>query len=484
LRHLYIAEDFINLFFTKYPMGFSTQIELTPSLEVGLQIIAKTLYRAQEHTPDVVDIWHLLGRFGIWLNEESTTEAAFAKAYTIAPFDPWVHADHAFYRWQCGDYQGAWEHHCFFLEEAPDDPLGLLLAGVYCLQRQERTQAIKYWEQLAGCFEELTHDLDRWRDLGRVESIAQLLEVWLEKAPAVLPQEKIAQAIIDALYILQSRVAWEEAPASLRSQMQRWLQQAQRYPPQDAALWVQEARWSRKEGRLKRSREILLEALSFAPKDREVLHLLAQVEAELGFYAASIGRFMRLIELSHNQENYPIDLYKAQLAAILESHAQVLLREGEKAAAEACYDQILETYESSFIPPGLEMPWLHKARFRLQENKKGLALACAHKALAIHPGSVEGNALTAYILAQMERYQEASPYIHRALSHDPDASFALYTKACLYAMTGRREEALNDLERALRYDPSLSPQAREEGLFRRLHALPRFWQALQTPKPD
>ncbi|MCB9640209.1 MAG: tetratricopeptide repeat protein [Myxococcales bacterium] len=481
LRRLRVAADFIDQLFEKHSEGLPLNGPLTPQLEINLKIVAENLQTAAKHTPDAIDVWHQFARFSIWFADPETVELAFQAVYQLDPSDPWAHFDHAVYLWQQGRLQDAMEHHQHFLAAEPHDPLGLLFAGFLYTKEEMHEAAKATWQDLDSQAEELLSDLSRWKDLQRPEYAAELLALWLQHAHSFLTPQTHAQAYLRAALLLQTWQPWESLPAIHRQLLMGWLEQARLLAPSHPEVGLQSARILRKQGQHQQAYQTLLQTHQQNPQHTEVLFLLGRVCAEREQYSEAVRHFRLLLALCKGQDDYTLDLYKAQLAAVLESEAQRLWLEEDYIAAEAHYDQILEVYAETFVPPGMETPWLQKARLRLKEEKTGLALACTKKALEINPASAQANALSAYTLAHMNRFPEAMPHIQRALSQAPHDPFALYTQACIFAMTGRRKDALPLLERALLANPSLRHDASNETLLQRLHALSPFWELLNEP---
>ncbi len=482
LRRLRVVSDFIDQLFAQHSDGISLTSPLSPPLEVKLHVIAEGLQRAAAHTPDAIDVWHQWARFAVWFGEPATIQAAFDAVYQLDPTDPWVHFDHAVYLWQQGQIPEAMSHHHHFLAAEPHDPLGLLFAGFLYTKEDRHDDASSVWQALDQQVDTLLSDLSRWKDLQRPEYAADLLALWLQHAHHFLSPKTLAQAHLRAALLLQTWQPWESLSPAHREIVSAWLQHAHQTDPHDPLIALHIARNLRKQGRLEDAHQTLLQAHNEHPLDTDILFLLGQLCAQREHNKEAAVFLQRLITQTKDRDDYHADLYKAQLAAVLDSEAQRLWLEEDYHAAESVYDQIIAVYEDSFIPPGLETPWLQKARLRLREDKKGLALASAHKALSIHPASAHANALTAYILAHMDRFSEALPHAQRALSQQPHDPFALYTKACLFAMTGRRKEAIPLLERALLANPSLRYEAAQETLLQRLHALSLFWKLLDEPE--
>ena len=482
LRRLRVVSDFIDQLFAQHSEGLSLASPLPPSLEVKLHVIAEGLQRAAAHTPDAIDVWHQWARFAVWFGDPATIEEAFESVYRLDPSDPWVHFDHAVYLWQQGRLQEAMSHHHHFLAAEPHDPLGLLFAGFLYTKEAMHEDAYSIWQELDQQVDSLLSDLSRWKDLQRPEYAADLLALWLQHAHHFLTPQAHAQAYLQAALLLQTWQPWESLSPIHRDIVALWLQQAHLLHPDDPQIALHTARTLRKQGQIEQAHHTLQQAHQQHPLDTDILFLLAQICTQQERHQDAALYLRRLLAQTKHRDDDNTALYKAQLAAVLESEAQRLWLEEDYEAAESAYDQILAVYEDSFIPPGLETPWLQKARLRLREDKKGLALACARKALSIHPASVSANALAAYLLAHLDRFSEALPLAQRAVSQGPHDPFALYALACIFAMTGRRKEAIPLLERALLANPSLRHEAAQEALLQRLHALSLFWRLLDEPE--
>jgi tetratricopeptide (TPR) repeat protein len=343
-------------------------------------------------------------------------------------------------------------------EVARDDPTSSVAIGSLCVAYH----ADMFFEEANRCYA-LIIELDpsqwRWRyyraliqaERGGGQSLVENLRRVVAQSPDLGPAwQRLGDALFKARRYDEAREAWERASTLATSDSEQPAPRHVTEVPLSAYAKVGLARIAIVEGQPMRAREILERVAADTPQFSSALRLLADVYRSLGRHADAdrfVYRANRLQPFAPYLDPMVDDLARES------RNSTLLLRVSSEAnlAVNAEWAEYLTRRALEFDPDNPEAV-VKRGRVLRTVGRNEEALGFFQRYHEMVPGDFLGLAHIGSCLSAMGRYQEAEPYLRRAVAgiDDPQTHYNL---GLLLSITGRVAEAISEYEKTLARDP-------------------------------